>query len=271
VRGSVGFTRAVTHGIKECRGEWVATLNDDTTVEENAFKALLAAARSAPRVGAVAAQMRFAGRRTLLNSAGIEVDALGVGTDRLLGQSVEASESETIEVFGASAGAALYKRAMLEDLEGFDETFFAYLEDVDLAWRARMQGWRTLYAPCAVIHHHHSATLKHRSSFKYRLVGRNRVRMLAKNATTSHLARHGAAIVAYDLAYVAYAAVSERTLAPARGRLEGLREWRRYRRLGAPGRRAVPFCGSQGLRGALTRHRAWSLGKQASGAPTAPP
>lgn len=263
---NVGFTGAVARGLGACRGEWVATLNDDTTVDRGAFAALLAAARSAPGVGAVAAQMRFAGQRNLLNSAGIEIDRLGVGTDRLLGLPIAASETEWVEVFGVSAGAALYRRAMLDELGGFDQSFFAYLEDVDLAWRARMHGWRALYAPSAVIHHHHSATLRHKSSLKYRLVGRNRVRMLAKNATTRQLARHCAAIVTYDLAYVAYVGMTDRTLAPLRGRLEGLREWRRYRRLGTSSRRAVALCKSRGLRGALQRDRAWTSGKGTSGA-----
>ena len=132
------------------------------------------------------------------------------------------------EVFGASAGAALYRRAMLEQVGGFDASFFMYLEDVDLAWRARAHGWRCLHVPDAVVLHEHSRSSGHRSDFKYYLVGRNRVRLLA-DATTGRLLRYAPLMLLYDLAYVAYALAVDRSTAPLRGRVGGLREWRRYR------------------------------------------
>ena len=154
-------------------------------------------------------------------------------------------------MFGASATLALYRRAMLDSLGGLDASFFAYLEDADLAWRARMAGWRCVLAPRAVALHHHSATLGHGSDAKYLLVGRNRVRMLAKNASARQLRRRLVAIVAYDLLYVAHAAVSDRTLAPLAGRLDGLREWRAYRAAGRPARRETRLPPSPGVRAAL--------------------
>lgn len=255
--GNAGFAAAVAAGMRAVRGEWIALLNDDVTVEPPALAALLAAGRSAPDIGSVAAQMRFATSPGTINSAGIEVDRLGMPCDRLLGEPVEASETEPVEVFGASGGAALYRRAALEAIDGFDESFFAYLDDADVAWRARMCGWRCLYAPGAVVYHLHSSSFGHRSSLKHFLVGRNRVRLVAKNATARHLLRYGAAMAAYDLAYIAYAAVRQRTLAPLRGRLRGLREWRTYRRAGSPYRRPLPLPPRKGLRAALRRNRAW--------------
>lgn len=254
---NIGFTRAVMQGIRVSTGDWIALLNDDVTVEPAAFRELLAAAMSADDIGAVAAQMRFADRPGVINSAGIEVDALGVATDRLLGSPVEASEEEPVEVFGVSGGTALYRRVMLDDLGGFDETFFAYLEDADVAWRGRMRGWRAMYAPAAVAYHHHSATLVHRSRLKYFLVGRNRVRLLAKNATRRHLIRYGVAMAGYDLGYVVFVGVRDRSLAPLRGRVRGLRDWREYRCRGAAARSHVLLSPRQGLRAALRRDRAW--------------
>src|SRR5207248_9327736 len=171
---------------------------------------------------------------------------------------VSASETEVSEVFGASGGAGLFRRRMLDDLGGFDDSFFIFLEDGDLAWRARMAGWRALYAPSAVVYHHHSATVGHGSGFKNYLVGRNRVRLLAKNAGRRQLLLYGPAIVGYDLCYVAFAAAVHRSFAPMKGRMDGLREWRRYRRLGAATRRSVALPQSPGLAGALRRHRTWS-------------
>jgi GT2 family glycosyltransferase len=256
IEENIGFAPAVTQGISPARGEWIAILNDDVTVEREALAALRAAARTSTDVGSVAAQMRFASRPNVINSAGIDVDHLGIAADRLLGEPVSASETEIVEVFGASGGAAIYRRAMLEDIGGFDESFFAYLEDVDVAWRARMKGWRALYAPSAVVHHNHSATLIHGSPHKYYLVGRNRVRLLAKNATAAQLLKYGPTMLLYDIGYVTYVALMHRTLAPLRGRIQGVRDWRKYRRLGS-GRKAVALARPLGIRRALARNRTW--------------
>jgi GT2 family glycosyltransferase len=257
---NIGFAPAVGKGVRRARSEWVALLNDDATVEPQAFARMLAAGTSATDVGSVAAQMRFSDRPQIINSAGIEVDRLGVAYDRLLGQPLSTSETETVEVFGASGGSAIYRRAMLDDIGGFDESFFAYLEDVDVAWRARMKGWRCLYVPSAVVFHHHSATLGHGSERKYYLVGRNRVRLLAKNASSAQLRRYGLWMLANDLAYVTFVALMKLTLAPLRGRFSGLREWKRYRRAGAENRRAIPLVRVSGVRAALRRQRAWKPG-----------
>jgi hypothetical protein len=80
--------------------------------------------------------------------------------------------------------------------------------------------------------------------------------MLAKNADAAQLRRYGVLIVAYDLAYIVFAALTDHTLAPLRGRLQGLREWPAYRRAGT-GRRPVELVPARGLRAALARRSAW--------------
>jgi hypothetical protein len=107
-----------------------------------------------------------------------------------------------------------------------------------------------------VVHHHHGATIGHGSSLKYFHVGLNRVRMLAKNADTALLRRHAVQMIGYDLAYVTFAVATDRTLAPLRGRLQGLREWQRYRSRGN-GRAPVDLAPVRGLRAALGRRAAW--------------
>ena len=138
-------------------------------------------------------------------------------------------------MFGASGCVALYRAEMLAQIGGFDSEFFAYLEDVDVAWRARAAGWEAFYEPAAVAHHRGSASTGEGSARKYRLVGRNRVRLLARNATTRQLARNLLGILLYDSAYILYVALSDRTLAPLRGRLAGLRGWRASRASNAVG------------------------------------
>jgi GT2 family glycosyltransferase len=143
---------------------------------------------------------------------------------------------------------------MLDDIGAFDESFFAYLEDADVAWRARMGGWRCLYAPAAIVRHHHSSSLGHGSPAKHYLVGRNRVRMLAKNATSQQLIRSSPWILVYELAYVAFAVSTSFSFAPINGRVRGIVDWPTYRRAGARHRAAISLSPAQGLRRALNRH-----------------
>lgn len=256
LEGNRGYPAAVNEGVRSSGGAWVLTLNDDTVVEPDAVAALLRAVEGRPDVGMAAAQIRFMGSE-LINSAGIGVDRLGVSFDRLVGMPATASEPHPVVVFGASGGAALYRREMLDQVGPLDETFFMFLEDVDLAWRAQLAGWRCLYVPAAVVQHHHSASATHGSGAKHFHVGRNRVRLLAKHVPTTHLVRYGALIVAYDAAYVTFAAIVDRSLAPLRGRLAGVRQWRADRRVGTGGRRPLPLARPGGLRAALRRHRAY--------------
>jgi GT2 family glycosyltransferase len=257
---NVGFGAGVNAGLRGTSGRWVFLLNNDATVEPGALAELLTVGEGDERIGSVAAQIRFRARPDLINSAGIGVDRLGVAFDRLLGRPLTESESAPVEVFGASAGGALLRRSMLDELGGFDERFFLFLEDVDLAWRARMRGWRAMYAPAAVVHHHHSATARHGSAFKHYHVGRNRMRLLAKNADAAQLRHYGVAIAGYDVAQTIFVIAAGRTLAPLRGRLAGLREWRKVRRAAEEGRRPVELAPVGGLRQALRRNRAWALG-----------
>jgi GT2 family glycosyltransferase len=262
LRENRGYAGGLNAGLEVARGQWILTIGDDATIEPPAVAAMLGAGRRGEDVGSVAAKMLFADRSggDVVNSAGLEIDRLGTAVDRLVGAPDADVETETTEVFGTSGGAALYRRAMLEEIGGFDETFGVYLEDADVAWRARMAGWRCLLEPGAVVRHHHSATTRHRSDYKYFHVGRNRVRMLAKNATAGHLVRYAPLMVLYDLASVAYALAVDRTTAPLRGRIQGLRDWRRQR-AAQPVRRAVALAPARGLRAALARNAAaWSRG-----------
>lgn len=251
-----GFAVGVNAGMACTDEEWLLLVNSDMELDPRALGRLLAAVGDDERLGAVAAQIRFAADPGTINSAGIDVDVLGIAADRLVGRPVADGGAGPREVFGVSAGAALYRRAMLDDIGGFDESFFLYLEDVDVAWRARARGWRALYVPEAVALHRHSASARHGSPAKHFHVGRNRVRVLAKNATGAQLLRHGPRIVVHDLLHATYAAAAGRTLAPLRGRLAGLREWSAYRAAGAP-RAPVELAPAGGLRAALARNRAW--------------
>jgi GT2 family glycosyltransferase len=257
---NAGFAGGVVAGLAAASGEWVALVNNDAFLAPDCLVHLLGAARTAARIGSVAPQIRFDARRDLVNSAGLEVDVLGIGSDRLAGRPADdPAVAEPAAVFGASACVALYRRAMLDAVGGFDASFFAYQEDADVAWRAAMAGWSCRYEPRALAWHRGSATAREATAFKYRLVGRNRVRMIAKNASRAQLLRHAPAMLLYDLAYIGFVALTDRSLAPLSGRLRGLREWRRYRRAGAATRGAAELARG-GARAALAQRAAYRSG-----------
>ena len=216
-----GFGAATNAGIRATASRWVATLNNDAVPRPGWLAALVQAAEADPGVGMCASRMVFAARPERLNSCGIALDRVGIAWDLLGGQPVGA-DRELDEPFGPCAGAALYRRAMLDAIGLFDERFFAYLEDVDLAWRARRQGWRCRYVAAAEVTHVHSATAGEGSPFKRYLLGRNKVWTVAKNYPTPALWRWLPLVVAYDVAAVGYACLMRGEGAALRGRLAGL-------------------------------------------------
>jgi len=262
-----GYPAAVNVGVRTSSGEWVLTLNNDTTIESGALESLLATARSSSDVGSVAAQQRFLSHPQVIYSAGVTVDRRGQAADRLIGHPLADSEHEPIEVFAACGAAALYRRAMLDELGGFDERFLFGLEDVDVAWRGHMRGWRCVYAPSAVVYHDLGATVPHLSELRFVQAGRNRLLLIAKNMTTRQLLRHGPSIILFDLLYVTYGLLRLRTLSPLRGRWDGLRLWRTMRRSGAPGRRHVDLAPATGFREVMRRRGAWRFATGSSGDP----
>ncbi len=216
---NLGFATGNNQAIRATRSEFVATLNNDTRVEPGWLAALVTALESDPGVGMGASKMLFADQPGVINSAGIGLDRVGIAWDRLGGHPDDPADLAPQPVFGACAGAALYRRGMLDQVGLFDEDFFMYLEDVDLAWRARLAGWRALYVPQARVYHHHSATAQEGSPFKRRLLGRNKLWLVAKNYPSPHLWLYLPLILLYDLAAAGYAVWHFRDLSPILGRL----------------------------------------------------
>jgi GT2 family glycosyltransferase len=230
---NLGFAAAMNQGFARafetpsCR--WVIALNNDTVVEPRFVEALLVAGESSPGAGSFQAKMVAADEPGVLDATGIylrpDLSAHQLGS----GIADSPERFPAAEILGACAGAALYRRAALEtaapDGRYFDPGFFAYFEDVDLALRLRLLGWRSEYVPEAVVRHIGSATAQRESPFKYYWLARNRWRYVAR-AVPLDLLLARLPLVALDPAFLALYLARRRAwpaaLATIRGTLAGI-------------------------------------------------
>jgi GT2 family glycosyltransferase len=150
---NMGFSAGNNRGMEIARGEYIALLNNDAAPEPRWLEELCRATMGNAKVGICASRMMFHGTN-LINEAGQNWAAWG--HSRIIGYGEECREEylRPREVFGACAGAALYRRSMLDEIGMFDEDFFAYAEDVDLSFRAQLADYRCVYVPTAVVGHY---------------------------------------------------------------------------------------------------------------------
>ena len=177
------FARGTNAGLREALRDpecaFIATLNNDTRVDPDWLAELVRMAGD--RVGMVASKMVFIDRPNVLNSTGVSIGPDGSAMDRGWNSVDEGQFDEALDVFGPSAGAALYRKDVLDSVGLFDEDFFAYYEDLDLAWRTRFAGWEARFAPQAIVHHKYSASYGSANPMKTYLCERNRVWNLVQN------------------------------------------------------------------------------------------
>ncbi|MFN2201183.1 MAG: glycosyltransferase family 2 protein [Caldilineaceae bacterium] len=224
---NLGFGPATNQGIRRSAAPWIATLNNDTRPESTWLEHLIDIAHGSGSLGSgigmVGSKMLRAKDPTLIDSTGIAVDWSGIAWDLRGGERDDSNEVTPKPIFGPCAGAALYSRAMLEEIGMFDEDFFAYLEDVDIAWRARLAGWEAVLEPSSRVLHAHSATLGDASPRKRFLLARNKIWLLVKNYPGLDLDRYLAFILAYDAMAAAYGVATRADFAALRGRAAAMR------------------------------------------------
>jgi GT2 family glycosyltransferase len=154
-----GFSAAANEAIRRTSAAWVLALNPDCRLARDYVAQLIAAAERSKTIGAATGLLLRGEGESLLptervDSAGMIVTAAGRHLDRGAGRGMRRRWLRPAWVFGASGAAALYRRGAIDDVaypagEVFDETFFAYREDADLAWRLQRRGWSCLYWPLA--------------------------------------------------------------------------------------------------------------------------
>ena len=205
---NLGFAEGNNVGLQVCRGRWVALLNNDAVADPRWLAELVAAARAGgPRLGSLQSRVLFRQKPTHTNSTGILVFNNGHARDRDFDVPARADDVYG-EIFGPTAAAALYRRAMLDEVKlpsgYFDRGFFMYLEDVDLSWRCRLAGWESFYVPSSIVHHaFHGSSARRGNDFVELQCRKNRLRTLIKNASPRFLlASLGTSL--FDLAIVSW-------------------------------------------------------------------
>jgi len=201
---NVGFSPAVNAGIRAATGRYVALLNNDTKLEPRWAEELVAALDAHPEVGSVACKMLKYDDRAILDGVG---DAYGRGglPNRIgHGERDDGQYDEPRYVLGACGGAAMYRRELFDDIGLFDEDYFAYLEDVDLALRAQSAGYKCLYVPTARVYHVGTGTTGSGfSSLVVRLTAQNNLNTIVKNMPTRLLLKFLPYIVYWQAYYFA--------------------------------------------------------------------
>lgn len=199
LRRNVGFARAVNIAAARSEADIIITLNPDTVPDPEFVRQICAPLEQNPALGSVAGTLLFESRPDLIASAGIDVHRNGVALDARLGDPHHPNADRS-PVFGPSAGAAAYRRDAFLKCGGLAEPFFMYLEDVDLAWRMRLQGFESVWNPAANVLHRYSASAGEGSAFKRRLLARNRIWTLVRCLPAPLWKRDAWRILAFDSA-----------------------------------------------------------------------
>jgi GT2 family glycosyltransferase len=185
-----GFAAAANAGIACAGGELIALLNNDTEAHPEWLGELVSALDRRSDIAFCASKMIDFANRSVIDSAGNCYATNGRSLPRGFLAEDKGQYGREEEIFGACAGAALYRRSLFEEIGFFDERLVSYKEDVDLDFRAQLRGLRCLYVPGAVCYHIGGATTgRRKSDLAVRLSTRNSVTVFIKNMPAPLLPR----------------------------------------------------------------------------------
>jgi N-acetylglucosaminyl-diphospho-decaprenol L-rhamnosyltransferase len=223
---NVGYTRAVNLAAREAAGEALVLLNDDSVCDPGYVEAIVAPLDRAAGVTMACGVMREVRDPTRIDSAGMQLDRTLLVFDYLNGEPLSRLDREVANPIGPSGAAAAFDRRQFLAAGGFDESLFAYWEDVDLVLRLRARGQRCVLVPHARGTHDHSGTLGSGSPSKNYLVGFGRGYMLRKWGVLHSPRRLGWTLATDGVVCLGQIAV-DHTAAGVRGRMRGFRAARR--------------------------------------------
>lgn len=176
-----GFSRAVNEGIKLSCSPYVILLNNDTQADKYFVENLIKGIRKSKKIFSCSAKMVQFNHRDKIDSAGDYYTIIGCTFTKGYGKSPD-NYNKREEIFSACGGAAIYRKKIFDEIGYFDEDHFAYLEDVDVGYRAKIYGYKNVFIPDALVYHVGSGSSGSRyNDFKVRLAARNNVYLNYKN------------------------------------------------------------------------------------------
>jgi len=221
---NIGFAAAQNQAIAMARGAWVLTLNPDLLLLPDFVESLMDTAETAPEAGTLCGKLLMMDAsfeipdQRVVDSTGIYFTPMLRHLDRGCLETYNGHYRDYEYVFGATAAAACYRRAMIDDVsvdgEFFDSDFFTYREDADVAWRAQLLGWKCVYDPNACGYH----VRKLRPGMRRFLPPeinmhsvKNRFLMRIKNITPGVYVRNFVPITLRDVGILFYCCLFERS------------------------------------------------------------
>lgn len=216
---NLGFTGACNIGMEKARGEIISLLNNDTEVEPNWVAEIVSAFDRNPDVGMIASKMLLFTERDKIHTTGDFFTTDGRAGNRGVWEKDEGQYDTEDYVFSACGGSSAYRQSMLEKIGLLDNDYFFLLEDVDLAWRAQLAGYKVLYLPTAIVYHHLSATGGGVTASFHD--GRNSIWIVVKNLPRGLWRRYGWQIIKRQFG-IAWEAIRAWRGEAARARLRGI-------------------------------------------------
>lgn len=201
---NMGFCKSVNDGIKAAETNFIFLLNNDTVAKPECVRELYNAINASDKIFSVGAKMVSLQNPNIMDNAGDFYCSLGWAFTPAKDKPVDRYTHKK-KIFSACGGAVMYRKDLLIQLGGFDENHFAYLEDVDLGYRARLNDYVNIFAPKAVVLHAGSASSGSRyNDFKARLTARNNLYLIYKNMPNWQIALNGLTIGAGMLVKIAF-------------------------------------------------------------------
>jgi GT2 family glycosyltransferase len=203
LRTNGGYAAGNNAALPHCHGDYLALLNPDTEPEPDWLAALVAAMEADASIGLATSKIVLTNDRTRINTCGNTVHVAGFATCRGL-DAPAAEYTDAADVAAVSGAAFIIRRTLMERLGGFDASFFMYVEDTDLSWRALLAGARCRFVPTSVVAHRYALTLGAEKTF---YLERNRMQMLLKCYRARTLLLLAPALLLGEVAAWGYAAL----------------------------------------------------------------
>ncbi len=220
---NMGFAIACNRGIQAAKGKYICLLNNDIEVEPDWLTELYQGMERHPECGMGTTKMMFLDQRDVFYNTGDLFHAWSAGGGRGQGEKDVGQYEDEDYVFGACAGAGIYRRELFDRVGIFDEDFFIFAEDVDLNMRSQLQGFQTVYLPRAKVYHIGTATVGLYSDRYVFLCKRNDVLVLIKNFSLKMYCKNFLSILKHQLDDIKYFSYRGQGIVLLKSKLDALK------------------------------------------------